>query len=203
MSSGMPQSMLLRQFQQGFTLIELMVVMLLIGLLSGLVMLGVGGNEQRNQLLARSQLEGQLRQLALESLDQGRLIGLQTRVEQDKQYYFAVSLDLPDEQSVMPNAPVLSSLENRAGQNAPQWRPLSSFKAQALPDGVTLNIEPLQIVQGHTWPAGWPTVVWLGNGESRPARLQLNHGDQLIGEPIYVWPSGRVDTKAPGQAGLP
>lgn len=65
------------QWQSGFTLIELMVVIVIIAVVASLVVFNVDGVDQRKAMQAREVLMLDLKQIQRESSDQGRIYALQ------------------------------------------------------------------------------------------------------------------------------
>ena len=64
------------QLQSGFTLIELMVVIVIIAVVASLVVFNVEGVDQRKAMQAREVLMLDLKQIQRESSDQGRIYAL-------------------------------------------------------------------------------------------------------------------------------
>lgn len=177
--------------QQGFTLIELMLVIVIVGIFAAMVSLSVGGESERRLLLLRERLIDNLAIVQLESRDQGRVLALQQMQPQAGQEtgYQVVGFE--------PNA---EQVEQR-------WPVASDFKMQTLPDRVRLQVTPLQrrAVQRTTsrdaqiWQdANTPQLIWFGNGETTPVRLQLWHDQQPIGAPLYVSANGQVSDDEQG-----
>ncbi|MEC7121223.1 MAG: prepilin-type N-terminal cleavage/methylation domain-containing protein, partial [Pseudomonadota bacterium] len=61
---------------RGFTLIELMLVIVIMGVFAAIVGLSVGGAGERRLLVERERLMDNLSIIRLESIDQGRVLGL-------------------------------------------------------------------------------------------------------------------------------
>ena len=179
--------------QQGFTLIELMLVILIIGIFAAMVSLSVGGESERRLLLLRERLVDNLVIIRLESLDQGRVLGLQVLAQQSGQ---------PAGYQVVGFAPTAEEVAQR-------WPVVSDFVLQPLPDRVRLQITPLQLRQtprqttqdAEIWQdASTPQLIWFGNGEATPVRLQLLQDQQPIGAPLYISATGQVSDDEQGDA---
>lgn len=182
-----------RVAQQGFTLIELMLVIVIIGIFAAMVSLSVGGESERRLLLLRERLVDNLAIIQLESLDQGRVLALQLVAQQTGQSagYQVVGF------------------EPTADEVAQRWPPAADFTVQSLPDRVRLQITPLQLRQTPRQPtrdtkiwqdASTPQLMWFGNGEATPVRLQLLQDQQPIGAPLYVSATGQVSDDEQGDA---
>lgn len=179
--------------QQGFTLIELMLVIVIIGIFAAMVSLSVGGEGERRLLLLRERLVDNLAIIQLESLDQGRLLALQPIMQQAEQSagYQVVGF------------------EPSAEEVAKRWPVAAEFTVQPFPDRVRLQITPLQSRQAarpptrdaKIWQEGsTPQLIWFGNGEATPVRLQLLKDQQPIGAPLYVNAAGQVSDNEQGDA---
>jgi len=177
--------------QQGFTLIELMLVIVIVGIFAAMVSLSVGGESERRLLLLRERLVDNLAIVQLEALDQGRVLGLQFVPQQAGQAagYQVVGFE-PSAEDV-----------------AQRWPMASDFVFQPLPDRVRLQITPLQLRQTARQPtrdtavwqdANTPQLMWFGNGEATPVRLQLMQDQQPIGAPLYVSATGQVSDDEQG-----
>lgn len=179
--------------QQGFTLIELMLVIVIIGIFAAMVSLSVGGESERRLLLLRERLVDNLAIVRLESQDQGRVLALQQIPPQTGQAtgYHIVGF------------------EPTAEDVAQRWPVASDFKMQAMPDRVRLQVTALQsrgvqrVVSrdAQVWQdSNTPQLIWFGNGEATPVRLQLWQDQQPIGAPLYVSATGQVSDDEQGDA---
>lgn len=180
--------------QRGFTLIELMLVIVIISIFAAMVGLSVGGTSERQLLQQRERLIDNLALIRLESADQGRVLALQpiSQTATQSAGYAVVGLDL------------------QATEKAQRWPLAEDFKSQPLPDRVRLVINSLASPsprqarsQGNTVfdEQDAPRLIWFGNGEVTPARLQLMQDDQPIGAAIYVTATGLVsDDEQGGEA---
>ena len=181
----------LSQPQQGFTLIELMLVIVIVGVFAAMVSLSVGGESERRLLLLRERLVDNLSIIRLESLDQGRVLGLQVVAQQ---------ADQAAGYQVVGFAPTAEEVSQR-------WPVASDFQFQAFPDRVRLQMTPLQVRQSQRqvtrdaqiWQdPSTPQLMWFGNGEATPMRLQLMQDQQPIGAPVYVSATGQVSDSEQG-----
>lgn len=181
---------------RGFTLIELMLVIVIMSIFAAMVSLAVGGSAERQLLLSRDQLRDDLAVIQLESIDQSRLLALALI-------------------SAKPNQPAAYQVVtlNLAATEADQrWPIADGFKARALPDRVRLQITPLKNdfnFSGSSSRSNSPRVailndsnapklIWLGNGEATPVRLQLMQDQTPVGAPLYVTATGQVSEQEQG-----
>ncbi len=174
------------RLQRGFTLIELMIVIVIIAILASLVALSVNGSDTRKVMQEREQLQDSIAEIRLESVDQGRMLGLVPLLQTstDPARYVVVQFD-----------PLEKDKDKR-------WKLASDFKVHDLPSGVELSITLLQnnIRQNQSTAlerfkvdsALNPQMIWFGNGEATAARMQLSKDGQAIGDAVEVTTLGRV-----------
>lgn len=171
--------------QHGFTLIEVMLVVLIAGVFAAMVSLSVGGSETRRVLQEREQLLDSIAVIRLESQDQSRMLGL-------------LALD---QTATDPARYVVMQFDPYDVNKDKRWKPAEGFKVHALPNGVILTITP---VQDNTRPTPSaqlnditsstlsPKLIWFGNGEATAVRLQLLQEGLPVGDAIEVTTLGRV-----------
>ncbi|MEY2863469.1 MAG: type secretion system protein GspH [Pseudomonadota bacterium] len=172
---------------RGFTLIELMLVIVIMSIFAGMIGLSVGGISERQVLQAREHLTDHLALIRLESVDQGRILGLRTVPQTATQAggYAVVELD-----------PTTSERDKR-------WPMAEGFKFQPLPDRVRLVVTSLQPPVVAAKPSALndgdaPRLLWFGNGEATPVRMQLQQDEKLIGAAVYVSAMGQVSDSEQG-----
>ncbi|WP_000841380.1 type II secretion system protein, partial [Acinetobacter baumannii] len=66
------------QSQKGFTLIEVMVVIVIMTIMTSLVVLNIGGVDQKKAMQARELFLLDLQKINKESIDQSRVLALET-----------------------------------------------------------------------------------------------------------------------------
>ncbi len=171
--------------QQGFTLIEVMLVVLIAGVFAAMVTLSVGGSETRRVLQEREQLVDSIAVIRLESQDQSRMLGLLTL----------------DQTATDPARYVVMQFDPNDANKEKRWKPAEGFKVHALPTDVILTVTPLQDntrqtpsvrLNDITSSALSPKLIWFGNGEATAVRLQLLQKGQPVGDAVEVTTLGRV-----------
>lgn len=144
---------------RGFTLIELMVVLLLIGLAIGMVNLNLGGSEDRQARYFVDQLAALLHYADENAALQGDLLGLQFNTETNG--------DLQ-----------LSWARNRGGDWLPAEPP---FVTQTLPEFLALEVrvddQPVDLLK----EAKTPQVIFSGSGEMTDFELRFRRNEQPLG----------------------
>ena len=180
--------------QTGFTLIELMVVIVIIGLLAALVMMNIDGVDQRKAMQARELLMMDLKQIARQANYQSRIYALVKEPATDvTAFRYYVEEYQPAQ---MRNA---SGLLNHQKQNDVQktWIHLEEFADKTLAEHVSFSIEP----QDHRFEnaqntdlvgSNAPKLIWFGNGEAKPVSIQIYYDQQPIGDLIQIDYLGKV-----------
>lgn len=174
-----------RVTQSGFTLIEVMLVVLIAGIFAAMIGLSIGGSDTRRVLQEREELMDSIAEIRLESQDQGRMLGL-----------------IPLDQTATDHARyVVVEYDPTATDKDKRWKPSVDFKVHTLPLGVELTITPLQDnnqqkpsehLNDITSGALSPKLIWFGNGEATAARLQLVQEGQNVGDAVEVTALGSV-----------
>ena len=184
LSSKSPQFYSSRVTQSGFTLIEVMLVVLIAGIFAAMIGLSIGGSDTRRVLQEREELMDSIAEIRLESQDQGRMLGL---------IYL-------DQTATNPARYVVVEYDPTATDKDKQWKPSVDFKVHDLPTGVELTVTPLQDnsrqpsehLNDITSGSLSPKLIWFGNGEATAARLQLVQEGQNIGDAVEVTALGSV-----------
>jgi general secretion pathway protein G len=174
------------QSQGGFTLIEVMLVIVIMAILASLIVMNTDGIDHRKVMQSRELLALDLQRIRLESVDQGRVLGL-------------VFLPATD---VAPAAyQVVEYTENQTDQGTQplgattvtttyRWQAATDFQTKTLPDNTSLQIQPMDhgynLEVLNTRQGQIPQLIWLGNGEVLPVRIQLYFQQQPVGEAIEL-----------------
>lgn len=193
----LPASHILYQSpQSGFTLIEVMLVIVIISIFSALAVLSIGNVEQRRVMQQREQLINDLNVVRLESNDQSRVFALivqQASATQPAGYSFA---------EYQPPVNPLTTATQRQRQpvtveKKPLWKAVDVFKSRALSENAFLQVRRMDNVPASSPQEGLtdqqsPDLIWFGNGEVKPVRLQIIYNNQPLGNPVYVNAIGAV-----------
>lgn len=182
--------------QAGFSLIELMVVIVIVGVLASMVVVSLDGMEQRKAMQVRDVLVMDLKKINREANDQARIYALQTQAATDVSpfRYVVVGYQPRDTQST--NRSTLLA--------APTWQPASQFSPRELPPQVSLHVEPSQDARPQSYLATAPSalvgerapkMVWFGNGETQAVTIQVYYAQTPIGAPVVVDYLGRIDAQ--------
>ena len=182
--------------QQGFTLIEIMLVIAIMSIFAALVVVSISGVEQRRLMQQRDQLINDLNVVRLESNDQSRVYGLMTtsaNATEPAGYFFA-EYEVAQAQSVQ---------NLGAADKKPLWQPVDAFKTRKFSDGAFLQVRSMENSSQTGAPEGLfdqksPDLIWFGNGEAKPARLQIIFNEKPIGNPVYINSIGMVSDTEQG-----
>lgn len=175
---------------KGFTLIEVMVVIVIISIIASLIVLNIDGVDQRKAMQAREMLLLDLKQINREANDQARIYALDLHAATDvatAQY------------GLVEYIPVRQDTEQRIRVIDPKpWKDVTDFSRRNLPDQVSFSIEP----QDHQFQDAnnadllgnnAPKLIWFGNGEAKPVIIQMYYQQKPVGGVIRVDYLGKVD----------
>ena len=174
------------QRQHGFTLIEVMVVIVIMGIMATLVILNIDGVDQRKALQAREVFIMDLKRIQRESNDQSRIFALDIQAAtdiSDSSYTIKEYFD-----------PIQSK---HSLQTVQKWREYSEFSPRYLPRDVSFKIDGLNkrynnaqnrdLIEGNS-----PRLIWLGNGEVKPVRIQFYLSGRELGSAIEIDHLGKI-----------
>lgn len=183
--------------QSGFTLVEVMVVIVIMSILMSLVMLNISGMDMRKAMQQRELLVLDLKKINREANDQARVYALQVDP--------ATGVHAFQYRIVEYVAP-LSPQQTPASTGLPQttdqkWQELKQFPLRELPDKVSFQVESQEqnyAEAGNKDLIGEqaPKVIWFGNGEAKPVRIQLFYEQKAVGAPISIDYLGKVDAES-------
>lgn len=186
----MKQKTSLSQLQSGFTLIELMVVIVIIAVVASLVVFNVEGVDQRKAMQAREVLMLDLKQIQRESSDQGRIYALKISPATDVSDFKYALVEYHDKTVDLANP-------NKRMANEKKWTEVQDFSVRTLPSRVSFNIT----AQEHQFNNATntdligrnaPDLIWLGNGETKPVAIQMYYDQKPVGELIRLDYLGQV-----------
>lgn len=202
---------------QGFTLVELMVVMVIIGIFAGTVSLAVGSSVKRQQMQMYDQLVDNLKLIALESRVQNKVYGLVFSPESDVKdaRYDVVALSSAAQKKLYQDG-LQTQAEKQQKQLGQQstldakklWQPINiitknellptmRLRVESLEAGNAINDQPfreLNPIFQNTREL--PQLLWYGSGEVTPVKIEVFAGEIQIGNPIFVDQLGRVKTNS-------
>lgn len=175
---------------RGFTLIELMVVIVIMAIMASLILTNINGIDQRKAMQAREVFILDLHQINREANDQARILALQLQNATDVAPFQYAVLEY------LAIAPKSSSgamlIENK------KWQQYSEFKPRTLPEQVSFSVQSVDqqyenaknndLLQGDA-----PKLLWFGNGEAKPVRIQFYFEQRPIGEEIELDHLGKIN----------
>jgi general secretion pathway protein G len=170
--------------QRGFTLIEVMVVIVVMGIVASLILLNLNATDHRKTLQAREILLLDIEKIFREANDQSRVLALKTFTANDvSNFHYQVVEYQPLRSGIL---------------RTQVWQPYSDFKTQTLPEQVSFRIESAdhQFVTAKNTEllqADTPQLIFLGNGEVKPVRIQFYWRDQPVGDALQLDHLGRID----------
>ncbi|MGO2997858.1 MAG: prepilin-type N-terminal cleavage/methylation domain-containing protein [Moraxellaceae bacterium] len=211
-----------RATQTGFTLVEIVVVVVILSIFAGMMSLSVGSSESRKNRAFYEHLADSLSYVRLLSAERMQPMGL--RLQADKQGQVApviVTLSNPyiayqtadilvgnrDSQpkNAMELSADLSSLSDSTGetQPTPSWEVESEVSLPELPAGVSIRVQSLdasnststgqtQTLQPWFSDQSVPQVLWFGTGQATPVTIEVVHDSRLIGEVMTIMPDGSI-----------
>ena len=178
----------------GFTLVEVLVVIVIMSILMSLVMLNINGMDLRKAMQQRELLVLDLKKINREANDQARVYALQTDSATDFHafQYRVVEYVAPLTAATVTTTPVL--------QTQDKWQELKQFPVRELPDKVSFQVESQEqnyADAGNKDLIGEqaPKVIWFGNGEAKPVRIQMYYEQKAVGAPISIDYLGKVDAQ--------
>ena len=173
--------------QRGFTLIEVMVVIVVISILASLVVLNVGGVDQRKAMQVRDIFLLDLKRILRESNDQSRILALS--------YDYATDVR-PAQYQILEYTLNLASEQNQT--EIKRWQAYEEFKSRTLPERVSFKMTRLDYATDAANNRDLlgdqsPELIWLGNGEVRPVRIQFYFEDRPLGAEIEIDHLGKIN----------
>lgn len=173
--------------QRAFTLIEVMVVIVIMTIMASLVVLNIGGVDQRRAMQAREMFILDLKKINKEAKDQAKVFALNTQNATD----------------VAPFSYNLFEYHDQSREQIQQadrtWQLYKEFKTRQLPDRVSFSIQSLDTAtynkaKNEDLLGGKaPQLIWFGNGEVKPVRIQFYYEQQPIGHELELDHLGKID----------
>lgn len=193
-----------RQSIQGFTLIEIMVVLVILTIFASMMTLSVGGSENRKNLAFYEHLQSNLAYVRLLAAEQMQPYGLAIKLPQGNEPKQLMVVKLENAFSATQDNTGNTTLANNSPAKQPAWQLVKDIAPLELPSNLDVTITPLETVDGTTippWLVGTqaPPVVWFGTGEATPVQITLhkqNPNDSTkypVGDPIVIDSAGAVE----------
>ncbi|MGE6245098.1 prepilin-type N-terminal cleavage/methylation domain-containing protein [Psychrobacter proteolyticus] len=208
--------------QAGFTLVEIVVVVVILSIFAGIMSLSVGSSESRKNRALYEHLTDSLSYVRLLSAERMQPMGL--RLQADKQgqvepvivtlsnpyvAYQATEMTSDSTNSQPKNAMELTAeiagLSDSTDEKkpTPSWEVESGVSLPALPTGVSIRVQSLdssglqntgrtQTLQPWFSDQNVPQVLWFGTGQAAPVTIEVLHDSRLVGEVITIMPDGSM-----------
>ena len=173
--------------QRAFTLIEIMVVIVIMTVMTSLVVLNIGGVDQRRAMQAREMFILDLKKINKEATDQAKVFALNTQNATDVAPFSYNLFEYYDQ-------------SHEQIQHADRiWQVYKEFKPRQLPKNVSFSIQSLDTenykrAQNDDLLGGRPPqLIWFGNGEVKPVRIQFYYEQRPIGHELSLDHLGKVN----------
>ena len=215
--------------QAGFTLVEIVVVVVILSIFAGMMSLSVGSSESRKNRAFYEHLTDSLSYVRLLSAERMQPMGLSLQANKQGQVtpvivtlsnpYIAYQTDAStssSRDSTPKNSMELSTdlssmsggIENKLP--TPSWEVESEVTLPELPTGVSLSVQSLdasnvsnrgqtQTIQPWFTDQTVPQVLWFGTGQAAPVTIEVRHNSRLVGEVITIMPDGNISIGSIGQ----
>ncbi|AMT96583.1 MULTISPECIES: prepilin-type N-terminal cleavage/methylation domain-containing protein [Psychrobacter] len=208
--------------QSGFTLVEIVVVVVILSIFAGMMSLSVGSSESRKNRAFYEHLTDSLSYVRLLSAERMQPMGLSLQADKQGQVapvivtlsnayiaYQTPEITSNSMDSRPKNAMELSSdLTGMSGmigeqQPTPSWEVEPEVSLPELPTGVILRIQSLdssnvsnanqnQTLQPWFASQAVPQILWFGTGQATPVTIEVIHDSRLVGEVITIMPDGSM-----------
>ena len=217
-TSSIKQRLILSQSQTGFTLVEIMVVVVILSIFAGMMSLSVGTSDSRKNRAFYEHLTDSLSYVRLLSAERMQPMGLSLQADKQGQvtpvivtlsnpyisYQQAANPTNDSAKNSMELSADISGLSGSANEQAPtpSWTVDPEVSLPSMPVGVSLSIESLESVNSSNeegrvlqpWFTGQtvPQVLWFGTGQATPVTIEVRHDSRLVGEVITILPDGSM-----------
>ena len=187
--------------QKGFTLIELMVVIVIISIIASLIVLNIDGVDQRKAMQARELLILDLKKMNREAVDQSRIYALVIQSRTDVAgfgYRFDEYIPQRSQTNDATHRLNHSNALNSSNNNQKKWLEADAMTVRELPNRVSFTVES----QDHEFKQAQntdllgnnaPKLIWLGNGEVKPVSIQIYYDQKPVGDLIQIDYLGKID----------
>ncbi len=208
--------------QTGFTLVEIVVVVVILSIFAGIMSLSVGSSESRKNRAFYEHLTDSLSYVRLLSAERMQPMGLSMQADKQGQVepvivtlsnpyvaYQTTKMTSDSTDSQPKNAMELSAkVTGLSGSNdeqkpTPSWEAESGVSLPELPTGVSIRVQNLdssglqstgrtQTLQPWFSDQNVPQVLWFGTGQATPVTIEVLHDSRLVGEVITIMPDGSI-----------
>ncbi|WP_367111679.1 prepilin-type N-terminal cleavage/methylation domain-containing protein [uncultured Psychrobacter sp.] len=207
--------------QAGFTLVEIIVVVVILSIFAGMISLSVGSSDARKNRAFYEHLTDSLSYVRLLSAERMQPMGLSLQTNRQGEVIpIIVTLSNPyisyqtqvltnSGDNTPKNAMELSadlSTMTTADEEAlptPSWELEPEVSLPELPAGVSLSIQSLQADNSSSSQQAqnlqpWftnqavPQVLWFGTGQAAPVTIEVRYDSRLVGNVITIMPDGSM-----------
>ncbi len=215
--------------QAGFTLVEIVVVVVILSIFAGMMSLSVGSSESRKNRAFYEHLTDSLSYVRLLSAERMQPMGLSLQANKQGQvtpvivtlsnpyiaYQTAASTSSSRDSTPKNSMELSTDLSSMSGgiENklpTPSWEVESEVTLPELPAGVSLSVQSLdannvsnrgqtQTIQPWFTDQTVPQVLWFGTGQAAPVTIEVRHNSRLVGEVITIMPDGNISLGSIGQ----
>ncbi|MFZ3075701.1 MAG: prepilin-type N-terminal cleavage/methylation domain-containing protein [Psychrobacter glacincola] len=215
--------------QAGFTLVEIVVVVVILSIFDGMMSLSVGSSESRKNRAFYEHLTDSLSYVRLLSAERMQPMGLSLQANKQGQvtpvivtlsnpyiaYQTAASTSSSRDSTPKNSMELSTDLSSMSGgiENklpTPSWEVESEVTLPELPTGVSLSVQSLdannvsnrgqtQTIQPWFTDQTVPQVLWFGTGQAAPVTIEVRHNSRLVGEVITIMPDGNISIGSIGQ----
>lgn len=179
------------QIQTGFTLVEVMVVIVILAVFAGMMSLSVGSSESRQHLAFYEHLKDNLTYIRLLSAEDMKPYGLAIRLANQGQPTQLVVVKLEN--------PKPTDQQNQS----PAWQVEQRIPALDVPNHVQVDIQPLENMVVESMPNYLvgnqaPPLVWFGTGEATSVQItvqkKLSNSETMypVADPIIINTAGNI-----------
>ena len=202
--------------QAGFTLVEIVVVVVILSIFAGMMSLSVGSSESRKNRAFYEHLTDSLSYVRLLSAERMQPMGLS--LQADKQGQVAPMIVTLSNPYIAYQTASASNTIGERPKNAmelsadlaggaegqpptPSWEVEPEVSLPPLPAGVSIRVQTLdagtasnaaQTLQPWFTNQTVPQIVWFGTGQATPVTIEVLHDARLVGEVITIMPDGSM-----------
>lgn len=192
---------------RGFTLVELMVVVVILTLFAGMMTLSVGTSDARKNMAFYEHLQSNLAYIRLLSMERMQPYGLAIKLAKagsdsnSELVVVRLANTYHSQKSPTSNENTLPNTE------LPHWELDNQVEPLPIPSNVQVDIQPVTANTTLTtntplpWfdPSQAPPIMWFGTGETTPVKITLQsvnpttHARYLIGNTLLLNSAGNVE----------